>query len=82
MKASSRAPSLIEQDAKGGKSGDVHYNEGATVGYKWFDARKLKPLFPFGFGLSYTKFKYSDLHARLDGQELVVKFDGAQYRRA
>jgi beta-glucosidase len=52
----------------------VNYGEGAAVGYKWFDARGVQPLFPFGFGLSYTKFAYSDLQARLDGQDLVVKF--------
>jgi beta-glucosidase len=52
----------------------VHYNEGAAVGYKWFDAKNMQPLFPFGFGLSYTSFKYGDLHARLDGQDLVVNF--------
>jgi hypothetical protein len=52
----------------------VNYAEGATVGYKWFDARGLKPLFAFGHGLSYTRFTYSNLQARLDGQDLVVKF--------
>ena len=66
---------LVEQDATGTKSGDVHYGEGATVGYKWFDAKKLEPMYPFGFGLSYTSFKYSNLEARQIGKDLIVKFE-------
>jgi len=65
---------LTEKDAQGAKTLTATYSEGATVGYKWFDAHRQTPLFPFGFGLSYTRFEYSDLQASLDGQDLVVKF--------
>jgi len=67
-------PALTATDAAGKKTGNVSYAEGAAVGYKWHDAKKLPPLFPFGFGLSYTRFEHSDLAAWLEGQDLVVKF--------
>jgi beta-glucosidase len=42
---------------------DIQYTEGLKAGYKWFDAENKQPLFPFGFGLSYTTYTYSDLKA-------------------
>jgi beta-glucosidase len=63
-------------------NGKTTYSEGIFVGYRWFDQQNLQPLFPFGFGLSYTHFAYSDLHVvpASDGGldvRFTVRNDGA-----
>ncbi len=47
-----------------GVDGTVQYKEGVLVGYRWFDAKKIKPVFPFGHGLSYSRFTYRKLRVR------------------
>lgn len=48
-------------DAYPGVNLNENYKEGILVGYRWFDTKKIEPLYCFGYGLSYTNFKYSDL---------------------
>jgi beta-glucosidase len=53
---------------------DVEYKEGAAVGYKWFDLKGHKPLFPFGFGLSYSEFSLGDLKAEVKNGLISASF--------
>ena len=58
-----------------GENLKVDYAEGIYVGYRYFDTKNVEPLFPFGFGLSYTTFAYSDLKVtseRVSGKEPTV----------
>jgi beta-glucosidase len=50
--------------SKKGVDGKTTYSEGVNVGYRWFDKEGIAPLYPFGFGLSYTTFAYSGLSAK------------------
>lgn len=53
----------------------VEYREGIFMGYRGYDKSGVKPLFPFGFGLSFTTFEYSDLQIAQDGAEFVVSYN-------
>jgi beta-glucosidase len=53
---------------------DAVYDEGLKVGYKWYDAEKKEPLFPFGYGLSYTSFSYAGVKAEGGTAGLTVNF--------
>jgi beta-glucosidase len=60
-----------------GQDGHVQYSEGLQVGYRWYDAQAKTPMYPFGFGLSYTTFGYANLtvgSAAADGS-VPVGFD-------
>ncbi len=54
------SPAYPERSAKG-VDGKTTFSEGLLVGYRWFDDQKIQPLYPFGFGLSYTTFALSNL---------------------
>lgn len=59
-----------------GHQGKTYYREGVFVGYRYYDKKEMPVLFPFGFGLSYTEFAYSDLHLSSEklqkGKPLIV----------
>ena len=63
-------------------SKDPIYSEKLNMGYRWYDTKKIAPLFEFGYGLSYTHFTYSDLSVKRDTDRTLhvsfsVKNDGA-----
>jgi beta-glucosidase len=62
--------------SRSGVDGKTTFSEGVLVGYRWFDRKKIEPLFPFGFGLSYTSFAYSEIKtspAADGGVDVTVK---------
>ncbi|MFM0249996.1 beta-glucosidase family protein [Paraburkholderia sediminicola] len=50
----------------------VTYSEGLFMGYHWYDGKQIAPLFPFGYGLSYTNYAYSGLNAQADASGNVT----------
>lgn len=67
-----------EDGEKNHKVYDVSYDEGIFVGYRWYEKKNITPLYPFGHGISYTSFEYSDLVVSKekfpDSDELTVQF--------
>jgi beta-glucosidase len=62
-----------------GENGKVRYGEGIFVGYRYYDKKRIEPLFPFGHGLSYTTFRYDNPRLSTDrlepGGELTVRIE-------
>jgi beta-glucosidase len=67
-------PTLPNLGAGEGAAVHVDYEEGAAVGYRWYAEQGTRPLFAFGFGLSYTRFAYDHLKVS-GGGTLEVQFD-------
>ncbi len=70
-------PTAGDPEKYPGVAENVKYKEGVLVGYRWYDANRIAPAFPFGYGLSYTRFRYGapegsassgDLHGEERGQ--------------
>ncbi|MFE2041190.1 beta-glucosidase [Streptomyces sp. NPDC059477] len=57
-----------------GQVGVQEYSEGVHIGHRWYDAQGVRPLFPFGHGMSYTSFSYGGLRARRTRQGVAVTF--------
>ncbi len=57
---------------------DAPATEGVRVGYKWFESKQEQPLFPFGFGLSYTTYEFSDLKASQHEVTFTVRNSGSR----
>lgn len=55
-----------------GANGEVEYKEGILVGYRYFDTKKVEPLFPFGYGMSYTTFTMSNMHVKQGKNDEVL----------
>ncbi len=51
------------------------YSDGIFVGYRFFDKNNIEPLFPFGYGLSYTKFDYKKINVKSSGDKYTITFD-------
>jgi beta-glucosidase len=63
-----------KDDRPGHEKEQYDYTEGLYVGQRWFNKQKKKPIFPFGFGLTFTKFEYSELKVSLNKDGLTAEF--------
>lgn len=57
-----------------GIANQVLYTEGVFTGYRWYDENGVEPAFPFGYGLSYTQFAFSDLQLSVQGADVIASF--------
>ena len=81
---------LQKENQYPGKDGQVEYSEGLFVGYRWYDRNEKSPLFPFGYGLSYTNFEFSNIRIEKQKEGAVVfvrvknigKMDGSEVVQA
>ena len=76
-------PSSANFSHNNGNVDDEYYNEGVYVGYRYFDSFGVKPLYPFGYGLSYTGFSVEPLKVEQEGDKILVsvqvKNTGSRY---
>ncbi|HVC25022.1 MAG TPA: glycoside hydrolase family 3 C-terminal domain-containing protein [Acidimicrobiales bacterium] len=79
--ASGDATPVASPSSFPGISSVVHYSEGLDIGYRWYAAHRVAPLFPFGFGLSYTTFALSHLAAARAGTGEAVSVEVANTGR-
>jgi beta-glucosidase len=81
-KSESQEPTANDPSSYPGVANQETYKEGVFIGYRWFDVHHLKPAFAFGFGLSYTRFTYSQLtiHRTRGGAEVSATVTNAGSR--
>jgi beta-glucosidase len=71
-------PTAGDPEKYPGVAENVRYKEGVLVGYRWYDANGIRPAFPFGFGLSYTSFRYGALNVTPGSVGVTVTNTGAR----
>lgn len=63
------------RDRQAARRADAEYSEGIFVGYRWYTTKNVKPMYPFGYGLSYVPFQYANLNASVQDDSIEVTFD-------
>ena len=63
------------RDRQAARRADAEYSEGIFVGYRWYTTKNVKPMYPFGYGLSYVNFQYANLNADVKDDTIEVTFN-------
>ncbi|MBR3716692.1 MAG: glycoside hydrolase family 3 C-terminal domain-containing protein [Bacteroidaceae bacterium] len=63
------------RDRQAARRADAEYSEGIFVGYRWYTTKNVKPMYPFGYGLSYVNFQYANLNADVKDDTIEVTFE-------